>query len=162
VQRRLLVRTAATGLGWACELFPLWFLFAGQWDVFTALWGAGASLLAGAGAAVVASRGLMPWGLRARWLGAVPSLLWQAAVDFGVITAVLARSVVRGRRDSVGSFVHRRTQSTGTDRRAAALRAWLTLAATYSPNAYVIDIDRATGQALLHDLRPMRASEEPL
>jgi hypothetical protein len=40
-------------------------------------------------------------------------------------------------------------------------RAWTALAASYSPNAYVIDIEPETHRVLLHDLVPRRESERP-
>ena len=36
------------------------------------------------------------------------------------------------------------------------------LVASYSPNAYVVDLDPGTRQVLIHDLVPNRASEEPV
>jgi hypothetical protein len=36
------------------------------------------------------------------------------------------------------------------------------LVANFSPNAYVIDIDRQQNLVLLHDLVPFRKSEEPV
>ncbi|HET6635685.1 MAG TPA: hypothetical protein VFH77_11760 [Streptomyces sp.] len=160
--RRVTVRDTVTAAVWACALFPVWFLFVGEWDPLNAMWGAGASVLTGVTAAFMAGRGLKPPALRLRWLSAVPSTVWQTAVDFGVVTAVLVRSVVHRRRGPVGHFVRTDSSAGAGGRRPAARRAWLTAAVTWSPNAYVIDIDPDTGQALLHDLRPRRASEEPL
>lgn len=159
---RVPVRGALTAVAWAWALYPLWFLFVGRWTALEALWGAGVSLLAGTGAALVASRGLMPPAPKLRWLTAVPGTAWQTAVDFGVVMAVLVRSIAHGRRGPVGRFVRRETAAHGTGSPQPARRTWLAALVTYSPNAYVIDVDRDTGQALLHDLRPRRASEEGL
>ena len=41
------------------------------------------------------------------------------------------------------------------------LTAFLTVVAGYSPNAYVVDVDRETREVLLHDLVPRRESERP-
>lgn len=90
----------------------------------------------------------------------LPRTAWQTVVDFGVICAVLVRSMAAGRRDRVGRFV--RTDVGGAEAEAGPVAAWLTVVATYSPNAYVVDVDRVSGRALLHDLRPLRASEEPV
>jgi hypothetical protein len=151
-----------TAAGWACALFGLWFLFTGLWKPLYGLWAAGAAVLTGAVAAVLASRGLLPHGLRARWAAMLPKTLWQTVLDFGVVTAVLARSMARGRRGPVGRFVRRDTGAVGADPGTRALRAWLTAVVTLSPNAYVVDIDERSGRALVHDLAPRRASEEPL
>ncbi|WP_181139119.1 hypothetical protein [Streptomyces sp. Ru72] len=91
---------------------------------------------------------------------ALPRTAWQTVVDFGVISAVLIRSVSAGRRDRVGRFVHRDVGRVAPG--AGPVAAWLAVVATYSPNAYVLDVDSASGRALLHDLRPLRASEEPV
>ena len=40
-------------------------------------------------------------------------------------------------------------------------RAWTALAASFSPNAYVVDIEPETESVLLHDLVPRRSSESP-
>lgn len=160
--RRLTGRDVVTAAAWACALFPVWFFFVGEWDGLSALWGAGASAGPGVVAAVLARRGLTPPAPRLRWLAVVPSTVWRTAVDFCVVTAVLARSMARGRRGPVGRFVRTASTAGGADRRAATRRVWLAAAVTWSPNAYVIDVDRDTGRALLHDLRPSRASEKPL
>jgi hypothetical protein len=140
----------------------VWFLFVGQWSALDAAWGAGACVVAGVVAAVLAARGLRPPAPRLRWARIVPQTLWQTLVDFGVVMVVLARSIAAGHRGPVGRFVRTGTTAGGTDPRAADRRAWLTAMVTWSPNAYVIDVDAATGRTLLHDLRPRRASEEPL
>lgn len=155
-------RRAGTAVGWACALFGLWFLFTGRFTPLSALWGAGAALSAGVVAALLDARGLLPRGVRPRWFAAVPGTLWRTVVDFGVVTAVLARSMARGRRGPAGRFVRRDTGAGGAGPGARALRAWLTAVVTFSPNAYVVDIDERTGQALVHDLSPRRTSEEPL
>ena len=68
---------------------------------------------------------------------------------------VLIRSAVR--REAVrGEF---RTQKLG--RSTAGTRVWRNLLANYSPNAYVVDIDTEREVVLLHDLIPLRKSEEP-
>ena len=49
----------------------------------------------------------------------------------------------------------------GDDPAGFALRGWIALLATYSPNAYVVEIERERSLVLLHDLLPRRSSEEP-
>ncbi|MBP0458761.1 hypothetical protein [Streptomyces montanisoli] len=160
--QRPAARRAAGVVAWWCVLYLVWFAFSGEAGWPVAGWGAAAAAVATAAGRVVVARGLPAVRFRARWLTCVPSAAWQTVVDFGVITAVLARSIATGRRGPVGRFVHR-----DVDMRAAgaatgpAAVAWVTLVSGYSPNAYVVDIDRDAGRVLLHDLRPLRASEEP-
>lgn len=160
--RRVTVRDAARAVLWTCALFPVWFLFVGQWDALGAAWGAAAALLTGIGAVVLAARGLHPPRPWWRWAAVLPSTAWQTVVDFGVVMAVLARSLARGRRGPVGRFVRTAAAPRGTGDRSADRRAWLTAVVSWSPNSYVVDADPDTGRALLHDLRPRRASEKPL
>ncbi|WP_324788268.1 hypothetical protein [Streptomyces sp. H51] len=150
-------RRAAAALVWWCALFPLWFLFTGQFDVLTALWAAGAACAAAAGAVLVTGR-LSAGRPRLRWVAGLPRAARQTVLDFGVVTAVLVRSVATGRRGPVGRFVRRQAPAAGRGPAAA----WPTLLATYSPNAYVLDVDPDSGRVLLHDLCPRGKSEEPL
>ncbi|TQJ91260.1 Na+/H+ antiporter subunit E [Streptomyces sp. SLBN-31] len=157
--RRPVVRTAIGVLSWWCALYSLWFLFSGQGGWLVAAWGAAAAAVATVAARVVVVQGLLQGRPKGRWAASVPRAAWQTLVDFGVVLRVLARCIAGGRRGPVGRFVRRDTGLPEADSGVAA--AWLTMTATYSPNAYVLDVDRSTGQALLHDLRPMTASEEP-
>jgi hypothetical protein len=82
-------------------------------------------------------------------------------VDFGILVAVLVRSLAT-RRVVRGRYVTRPFEPGPTTTAAgAARRAWTVLLAGYSPNAYVVDIDVERGTVLLHDLVPYRRSEEP-
>ena len=83
----------------------------------------------------------------------------QIVIDFGIVTAALVRRLLG--RTSAGVFVVRAAPSAGSGARAAGDRAWRAVLATYSPNAYVIDIDPADGTTLFHDLVPRRSSETP-
>jgi hypothetical protein len=76
-------------------------------------------------------------------------------VDFGIVMAAL----VRRRR---GEFVVRDFEAGGDDPYSVGVRAFTMLVANFSPNAYVIDIDREQNLVLLHDLVPFRKSEEPV
>jgi hypothetical protein len=89
----------------------------------------------------------------------VPSVAVAVLLDFGVLVGVLAAAVRAGRRDATGVFVRRPERR--ADARSATGRSRLTIAATFSPNAYVIEVDGASGEALLHELRPHRFSERP-
>jgi hypothetical protein len=77
-------------------------------------------------------------------------------VDFGILMWALVRSALR--REIVrGEFVRRPFRVDD-----AGMRAWVGLAATYSPNAYVVGFDTAGEVALVHDLIRNRNSEKPV
>jgi hypothetical protein len=82
-------------------------------------------------------------------------------VDFAILVRALLVSAAR-RRVVRGEFVSREIEGGSAVTRAVGRRAWAVLVASYSPNAYVVDLDPATGQVLLHDLVRNRASEEPV
>ena len=141
-------------------LYALWWLFVGSWSPWAAVWGAGLAVVATVGAMVARREKVGRLPSAGAMLADVASALRQIAVDFGVMTVVLARAVAGGDRGPHGSFVVRDTDATGDD--AVALRGWMVLVATYSPNAWVVDIDGSSGRALVHDLSVRRDSEEPV
>jgi hypothetical protein len=151
---------ALTWLTWWCALYGLWFLFSGQGGGPVAAAGAAAAAVGVVAARLESVRGLAAGRPNVRWAASLPGAARQTVVDFGIVTAVLARSITHGRRGPVGRFV-RRGITPGRSAAAPAL-SWLALTASYSPNAYVIDIDPGRGQVVVHDLRPSRASEEPV
>jgi hypothetical protein len=120
-------------------LYALWWLFVGSWSPWSAVWGAGLAFVATAGAVVSRREG--------------PGHLPAAG-------ALLAGALAHGDRGPHGRFVVRDTDAAGRD--AVALRAWKALLSSYSPNAWVADIDGETGRALLHDLVVRRDSEAPV
>jgi hypothetical protein len=129
-------------------LFWLWLLLVGQWNlrewiaatvaatVATAI-GAVAVKAAGVDARVPLNRIAKAWG--------VPAMV---VVDFGILMWALLRR-------SRGVFVERPFPDEGD-----GVRAWASIAATYSPNAYVLEI--GDGRAVLHDLVRNRSSESPI
>jgi hypothetical protein len=148
-------------LVWFVAFFWLWMLLVGEWN--------GIEWVAGACAAAVAATIAEPLrrssGLT---LELPPDLLRGSAlvlpmvfVDFGILTLALARSVVTGRVVRGRYVTHRLEPGPRTTSAGAARRAWTVLLAGYSPNAYVVDFDPASGEVLLHDLVPNRRSEEP-
>lgn len=146
-------------LGWWPPLFALWMLFAGEWSWQVGVWGAGLSLIAAVSGNIVARHGLP--GTRGRWGWWREGVSAAGAVvaDFGIVTGVLAGAIA-GRRREAGTF-RQDVSAAGTGPLAAGRRAWVELAATWSPNCYVVDISPESGRRLVHDLRPHRSSEEP-
>ena len=146
--------------GWAGVLVVVWMLFVGQWTVTN--WVAGALVaVVGAGCALlVIERGLLDYTFRRRWLATLPSVGRQILVDLWIITRELAVCVVTGRHTR-GRFVGRPLDTGGDTPLGASWRAFVSLTATWSPNAYVVDVDRERNQRLVHDLVVDRASERP-
>lgn len=145
---------------WWLALTAVWWLLVGTWSTWVAVWGAGAAALATVGAMLT---GGPRWGTRRlgrSWPGELAAAAVQVLLDGLVLVRVLTASLARADRDSQGRLLVRDTEATGAA--SAARRSWVELVATWSPNAYVLDVDPATGHALVHDLRPWRRSEEPL
>ena len=114
----------------------------------------------GAGlATAVAALGLLSFRIPGHVLGEATKVPWQALVDFGIVTVALARRLA-GRRVR-GQFVVRHFESAGSGARAAGDRAARAVLASYSPNAYPVDVDPGSHTVLLHDLVPNRDSERP-
>lgn len=145
-------------LAWVCwwtALFWLFLLLAGDWNRIEL---AGAACIAAVGATVAetlrSATGVRP-GVPLRLLGSALTVPALVVVDFGIVLWALAASLARRR------VVRGRFRARPTDPGTATERAWTVLLATYSPNAYVVDIDPEHGQVLVHDLVPWRKSEEP-
>jgi hypothetical protein len=143
-------------VAWWLAIFWLWMLLVGEWNETE--WIAGA--IAAALTTLVAELVWRASGLRVRIpAGDVVSAWTLPAVvvlDFGVVLWAL----LRRRR---GTFVTRRLRAaSGPAPRRFGSRAWRGYLATISPNAYPVDLDEERGEVLLHDLVPLRKSEEPV
>jgi hypothetical protein len=145
---------------WWLGLFWLWLLLVGQWNREQIVAAAIAATIAASVAELARTLTGLSAPLPLRVLADVPAALGMVFVDFGILAwALLAgaarRRVVRGelvsRERPRGSWV---TQGTGP-------RAWTVLVASFSPNAYVIEVDPEERRVLFHDLVVHRKSEEP-
>ena len=145
---------------WWLALFWLWFLLVGEWNRQELV----AAALAATIAATLAELARVRTGFRARVplraLSDVPRALGMVVVDFGIVVWALLASVAR-RRVVRGEFVSRELARGTVAVRGVGPRAWTALAASYSPNAYVIDIESQDCTVLLHDLVRHRESERP-
>jgi hypothetical protein len=139
---------------WWLVLFWLWLAFVGEWNRIEWSAAAIAATVAATVAEVVRGARGLRFRFRAGWLKEAAKLPLAIVVDCGVVLAALTR-----RREGV--FRARPTGPKGTSAEAAGRSAFITLAATFSPNAYVVDVDRETGTVLLHDLVGRRDSERP-
>lgn len=148
---------------WLIAFVVLWFgwiLLAGEWNHYQWIAASGAAAVAATVGEIARTRSGVAARVPLAWLRRGYSAFLQVFVDFGIVLWVLARSALR--RETVhGAFHSHESDMTGDGPAAVGVRAWRTLLADYSPNAYVVDVDRDTGLVLLHELVPRRSSEEP-
>jgi hypothetical protein len=153
------VRTVANWAIWWVALFWLWLVYQGEWNRIEWVAAAGAATLGASLATVIARRGLLRFRTHLHVLAAAKNVPLQIVVDFGIVTVALVRQLAG--RPSRGTFVVRTYTSEGSGSEAAGERALRAVLATFSPNAYVIDVDPGSHVVLIHDLVPHRPSEEP-
>jgi hypothetical protein len=146
------VRHVVPWIAWWLPLFWLWFLLAGEWNREEVV----AAVIAASIAATLAEFARVRTGfavsLSLRDLAELPKALGMVFVDFGILASALFLSIIR-RRVVRGELVSREFERGSP---------WAVLLSTYSPNAYVVDLDQETRRVVLHDLVPNRASEEPV
>jgi hypothetical protein len=153
------VRHAVSWLGWWLALFWLWLLLAGEWNRQEWVAAAAAAAIgATLGELARARTGASP-SLPRRALADAPRALGMVVVDFGIVAWALLESLARC--EVVRGEFRSHELAPATRARDPRLRAWTALLASFSPNAYVVEIERESRSVLLHDLRPYRRSEEP-
>jgi hypothetical protein len=153
-------RSALFWLGWWFVLCLLWLVFVGAWNLVDGVAGVLAAAIAATAALVVRKLGLVSFQPRARSFAGLGRVPLQVFVDFGILVAALARTLAG--RPVRGTFVMKELPGRGPGPEAAFARATAAVLATYSPNAYVVDLDLEGGEVLMHDLVRNSASEEPL
>jgi hypothetical protein len=155
------VKHVLAWVAWWLPLFWLWLLLVGEWNREQIV----AAAIAAAIAATLAELARVRTGFAPRvplrGLADLPRALGMVFVDFGIVVWALVVGIAR-RRVVRGELVSREVEGGPAVARAVGPRAWAVLVASYSPNAYVVDLDPETRQVLLHDLVPRRASEEPV
>jgi hypothetical protein len=154
------VKHVVAWLAWWLALFWLWFLLVGEWNNQELGAAAISATIAASLAELARTRTGFGVRLPLRGLADLPPALGMVFVDFGIVMWALFVSVMR-RRVVRGRLISRELEGGAAASRSAGARAWAVLMATYSPNAYPIDVDPATGTVLLHDLVPYRPSERP-
>ena len=154
------MKHVAAWVGWWLLLFWLWLLLAGEWDATEWVAAAGAAAVGATLGEIARTRTGFAARLPLRALVDVPQVLGMVVVDFGIVVWALLASCAR--REVVrGAFRAHELETGGDDPRGMGLRAWTEIAATYSPNAYVVEIEPERGLVLLHDLVPNPPSESP-
>ena len=153
------MKHVAAWVAWWIALFWFWLLLVGQWNREEVI----AAALAATVAASLAELARARTGFSARIplsaLADLPKALGMVVVDFGILGRALVVSVVRRKAVRGELFTRELTERSRAD--GTGPRAWTTIVASYSPNAFVLDIDPETRLVVLHDLVRHRASEEP-
>lgn len=139
-------------LGWWLALFWLWLLLVGKWNREQVVAAAIAAAIAGTGAEFARARTAFAAPLPLRSLADLPEALGMVVADFGILVWALLASAGR-RRVVRGELVSRELPSE---------TAWTVFVATFSPNAFVVDVDPEEQRVLLHDLVRHRRSERPI
>jgi hypothetical protein len=151
------VKHVVAWVAWWVALFWLWMLLAGDWNHIQWIAAASAAALAATIGEIARSRADVAPRIPLRWIARGWSVPHQIVIDFGIITMALWRSLF-SRRVVRGKYrAHHFPASEGP-----GVRAFATWAGQFSPNAYVVEIDRERELVLVHDLVPNRASEEPV
>jgi multisubunit Na+/H+ antiporter MnhE subunit len=138
------VRRAVSLLAWFALLEGLWAVFVGKGDGTELAAGLIAAALGALLAETLRSLGLLGQTADYRLLARVWKLPLHVVFDVGVVTWVLTRALVRGRRVR-GRWVSVPFRTVG-----AWPRAFGATVGTASPNAVVVDVDGT--QALMHVL----------
>jgi multisubunit Na+/H+ antiporter MnhE subunit len=122
-------------------------------DVSELITGIFAAAVGATAATAVRSQRLVSFRPRLRWALGLWRLPLQAALDTGVLVAILWRRLVM-RRSVGGSFRAVPFRAAGEDAEAAARRAIVKGVGSFAPNTYVLDIDREHELILVHQLVP--------
>jgi hypothetical protein len=155
------VKRVVPWLAWWIALFWLWLLLVGAWNREQIVAAAIAATVAATAAEFARARTEFGAPFPLRLLAALPAALGMVFVDFGILVRALVAGVAR-RRIVRGEFVSRELPRGSWVTRGTGARAWTALVASYSPNAYVVDVDPTARRVLLHDLIRHRRSEEPV
>lgn len=140
-------RAALEATLWAAIGFGTWTLTLSQFNAEDAIVAAAASI--GCGLFAVAGR----WAIGERWavVGVPLRSVLRLPLSIVLDSAAVLSTPLRRHRGS--HFSHVRIDGAGGDGpRQAALRARATLLTSLSPGSFVCDIDRETGDALVHHL----------
>jgi multisubunit Na+/H+ antiporter MnhE subunit len=145
---RRAVRHALSWLVAWFALFWLWMLLVGEWNHQEWIAAAAAATAAATLGEIARTRARVRLRVPVRWVARAWTVPIAIVVDFGIVMWALVR-----RRE--GTWVRRPLPE-------GAPNALIALLATYSPNAYVVDVDEEAGIVVLHDLVRHRPSESPV
>ncbi|MGH2929319.1 MAG: hypothetical protein ACRDL8_14045 [Solirubrobacteraceae bacterium] len=150
--KRLSIAVAVAAAWWV-GLLGLWLLLVSGASWPELLSGMGAATIGTAAMLSVARAAHVRFHPRARWLGELWRIGPQVFVDTGIAARALGRTLAgrpsRGRYVAVGPI-----PVAGSDARASARRALLTIALSLPPNSIVVAFDKEQRLVLVHQLLP--------
>jgi hypothetical protein len=147
------MRRAAAWLSWFAGLIVLWFLFVGTVQDVERIAGVCAAAIGATAVDVVRSQGVLGFRVERRWLQQTWKPVLRVVPEFLLLMGALVR---RPR----GSFRTLDFPAGGERHVDAGRRAFAVIVSSLAPNRLVVDVDRETRAALVHDLVPGRASGE--
>ena len=147
-------------LGWWLALFWLWFLLVGEWNNQEIAAAAISATIAASLAEFARTRTGFSAHVPLRGLVDLPGAFGMVLVDFGIVAWALLAGISR-RRVVRGRLILREFDGGAGAGPGVGPRAWAVLIASYSPNAFVIDVDPERDTVLIHDLVPYAPSERP-
>jgi hypothetical protein len=144
-------RRVAAVVVWWCAFWGLWFAFTGEWNRIEWVAAACAATVASAVAALVIGRGLVEARVALDVVLAAAVVPWRVVQEFGILVVFLFRSLAaRGRLE--GQFRSLEWPSSGKSPADRGRRAFISIAATISPNSYVVHMDEDDDVVLVHEL----------
>ena len=139
-------------LGWWAFSLGLWMLLVFKTEPAEIVLGAVAAGFSATAAALMRSRGLVPFTPNVRWLSAFLRLPWEVVVDCWILTRALWRRLAHG-EPIEGSFrVVHFEDSAGDDSRTQARRVTAKWLGGVGPNTYVVGFEEAHDAVLLRQL----------
>ena len=147
---------------WWVVLVLLWFLYQGEYNLIEQIAAVCAATIAAAVAVVVRSQEQAGLRLEPGWAARGLKVPWQVVREFWIMTVFLARAVVARRVPPTGGFRTLPFPTGGARPAERGRRAFATLAITYSPNSYVLDMDEDERTVVVHTLSPVPPGQELL
>lgn len=143
-------RASRAFLGWAAvaaAMFALWMLLVDTREVPQLIAGAAVAALAAGGSELARRQGIARVRIRGRWL----LRAWRPPASVPRDLVRLARALARPR--DTGRF-RALPFAAGDDPEGRGREALAELAGSFSPNTYVVGVDRGRGLLLVHQLVP--------
>jgi hypothetical protein len=149
------VRRIETWVAFWVVLFPLWLLYEGEWDASEVIAGSAAAAIGATAATVAVETALLRHRFELAVLARAAKVPWSVVREFGIVTWFLIRRPRGG-----GQFQRFEFPTGGDDPRGRARRAFTIIAATYSPNSYVVDV--GDGSLVAHTLKRVARTQVTL
>jgi multisubunit Na+/H+ antiporter MnhE subunit len=145
------VRVATAWVAWWILMMALWVAIDDSLAPDELLAGAGAAVIAALVAQAACHQAGLRYRMRAAWLLPALRLPWQVVADTAAVYLALWRKLTRG-EDPPGGFAEVEVDP-GEDGPAGLVRRALIVGGrSFTPNAFVLDIDSERGVMVVHHL----------